>query len=69
MPEGQASPGSLKPDSKGSLSPLSPPPPNTDLDWRERIEIAKRIREETKKARSSRPSTFNVGGPPIRFRR
>ena len=69
MPEAQTSPGRLKPDSRSSLSALSPPPPNTDLDWRERIEIAKRIREETKKARSSRPSTFNVGGPPIRFRR
>lgn len=55
-------------DSATPSPALSPPPPSIDPDWRERIEIAKQVREETRKARANKPSTFDLRGPPIRFR-
>ena len=50
----------------GSCSPALAPPPGIDPDWREKIETAKRIREETRQARRGKPATFDLEGPPIR---
>lgn len=54
-------------DSATPSTALSAPPPSIDPDWRERIEIAKQVREETRKARANKPSTFDLRGPPIKF--
>ena len=53
----------------GGSSVLGRPSATIDPDWRERIEIAKRVRDETRKARGDKPSTFDMRGPPIRIRR
>lgn len=50
----------------GSFSPALPPPPGIDPDWREKIETAKRVREETRQARRGKPATFDMRGRPIR---
>ena len=47
-------------------APALPPPPGIDPDWREKIETAKRVREETRLARRGKPATFDMEGPPIR---
>ena len=49
-----------------SPAPALPQPPGTDPDWREKIETAKRVREETRQARRGKPATFDMEGPPIR---
>ena len=56
-------------DAVGGSPVLGHPPATIDPDWRERIEIAKRVRDETRKARGDKPSTFDMRGPPIRIRR
>lgn len=56
-------------DAVGGSPVLGCPPAAIDPDWRERIEIAKRVRDETRKARGDKPSTFDLQGPPIRIRR
>ncbi len=50
----------------GSSSPALPPPPGIDPDWREKIETAKRVREEMRQAWRGKPATFDMKGPPIR---
>ncbi len=50
----------------GSSAPALPPPPGIDPDWREKIETAKRVREETRRARRGKPATFDMRGRPIR---
>lgn len=67
--ERQTGPTSSQRASAGSSPALFPPPPGIDPDWRERIEIAKRCREETRKARGNKSSTFDMHGPPMQFRR
>lgn len=54
-------------DAVGGSPVLGRPPATIDPDWRERIEIAKRVRDETRKARGDKPSTFDMRGPPIRW--
>ena len=39
-------------------TPAVPPPSGYDLDWRERIEIARQARDQARKARGDRPVTF-----------
>ena len=56
-------------DAVGDSPVLGRPPATIDPDWRERIEIAKRVRDETRKARGDKPSTFDMRGPPIQIRR
>lgn len=55
-------------DAAGQSPALGSPPAGMDPDWRERIELAKRVREETRKARGDKPSTFDLQGLPIRTR-
>lgn len=55
-------------DAAGQTPALGDPPTSIDPDWRERIELAKRVREETRKARGDKPSTFDLQGPRIRIR-
>ena len=69
MSEPQTGPTSRQRASARSSPALIPPPPGIDPDWRERIEIAKRCREETRKARGNKSSTFDMHGPPMQFRR
>ena len=38
------------------------PGTDCDADWRERIALAKQIREESKRARAGRPVTFRMSG-------
>ena len=42
---------------------LAMPDSGIDPDWRERIELAKRIYEETKKLREGKPITFPIYRP------
>ena len=42
-----------------------PPGQGCDADWRERIERAKRAREEGKKARADKPSAFTTSSVKI----
>ena len=42
---------------------LAAPISGCDPDWRERIELAKRAREEGKKAREGKPITFRMSYP------
>ena len=68
MSRTSTTPGGPGRDAVGGSSVLGPPPAGIDPDWRERIEIAKRVRDETRKARGDKPSTFDVRGPPIWIR-
>lgn len=61
----QTSARSQQPESGSPPPACFPPPPSIDRDWRERIAIAKQVREETLKARGNKPSTFDVSGPSI----
>ena len=45
---------------------LAEPTAGFPPDWRERIEIAKRAREDGKKARKGKPMTFRLSRP-IKF--
>lgn len=56
-------------DTVGQSPALGDAPMSIDPDWREKIEFAKLVREETRKARGDRPSTFDMQGRPIRIRR
>lgn len=48
------------PNRMATTPPLRPPkPPAYDLDWSERIQRAKRAREEGRKAREGKPATFS----------
>ena len=58
--------GALPKMSDSKTGPALPPPPGIDPDWREKIETAKRVREETQQARRGKPATFDMEGPPIR---
>ena len=42
---------------------LAMPASGIDPDWRERIEIAKRVYEESKKLRKGKPITFRMSRP------
>jgi len=64
----KATPPERSPDAAGQSPALGHPPTSIDPDWRERIELAGRVREETRKARGGKPSTFDLQGPPIRVR-
>lgn len=68
MTQPKATPPDRSRDAAAQSSALGHPPASIDPDWRERIEFAKRVREETRKARGDKPSTFDVQGPPIRIR-
>ena len=67
MSRTSTTPGDRSRDAVGGSSVLGRPPATIDPDWRERIEIAKRERDETRKARGDKPSTFDMRGPPIRI--
>lgn len=69
MSEFQTGSESRQRDSAKSSPVLSPPLPGIDPDWRERIEIAKRFRDETRKARGNKSSTLDMQGPAMRFSR
>ena len=64
----KATPSDRSRDAAGQSPALGHPPTSIDADWRERIEFAKRVREETRKARGGKPSTFDLQGLPIRIR-
>lgn len=68
MTQPRATPPDRSRDGAGQFPALGHPPTSIDPDWRERIELAKRVREETRKARGDKPSTFDLQGPPIRIR-
>ena len=55
-------------EAAGHSPALPHPPANVDPDWRERIEFAKQVREETRKAWGDSPPTFDIRGLPIRIR-
>lgn len=49
---------------KASMKPaLATPVSGCDPDWRERIEFAKRAREEGQRARKGKPVTFRMSRP------
>ena len=64
----KAIPSNRSRDAAGQSPALGHPPTSIDPDWRERIEFAKQVREETRKARGDKPSTFDLQGLPIRVR-
>ncbi len=68
MTQPKATPPDRSRDATGQSPALGPPPASIDPDWRERIEFAKRVREETREARGDKPSTFDMQGRPIRIR-
>ena len=68
MTKPKATPSDRSRDAVGQSAALGHPPTSIDPDWRERIEFAKRVREETRKARGDKPSTFDLQGLPIRIR-
>lgn len=68
MSQPKATPSDRRRDAAGQSPALEHPPASIDPDWRERIEIAKQVREETRKARGDKPSTFDLQGLPISIR-
>ncbi|MDE2976228.1 MAG: hypothetical protein OXU63_01765 [Acidobacteriota bacterium] len=68
MTQPKATPPDHSRDCAGQSPALGHPPTGIDPDWRERIELAKRVREETRKARGDKPPTFDLQGLPIRIR-
>ena len=56
--------GPNQPDNPQDRAEEAVPSPGTgyDADWRERIALAKKIREERKRARAGRPVTFRMSG-------
>lgn len=66
--EPKATPSDRSRDVAGESPALGHPPTSIDPDWRERIEIAKRVREEARKARGDKPATFDLQAFPIRIR-
>lgn len=49
---------------EASMEPaLAAPVSGCDPDWRERIELAKRVREEGQRARKGKPVTFRMSRP------
>lgn len=68
MTQPKATPPDRSRDAVVQSPALGPPPASIDPDWQERIELAKRVREETRKARGDKPSTFDLQGLPIRIR-
>ena len=68
MSQPKARPSDCSRDAAERSPALGQPPTSIDPDWRERIEIAKRVREETRKARGDKPSTFDLQGLPISSR-
>lgn len=68
MTQPKATPPDRSRDAARQSPALGHPPTSIDPDWRERIEFAKRVREETRKARGDKPATFDLQGPPIGVR-
>lgn len=50
----------------GRSASVLPLPPGVDPHWREKIEFAQRVREETRQARRGKPATFDMRRRTIR---
>lgn len=58
-----AAPGNSDAGDASVAPALAAPVSGCDPDWRERIELAKRAREDGKKARKGKPVTFRMHRP------